>query len=287
MNFPKKIIGKVEYERLGDDTLLIRNIRSKCLNFIVRQECLVDTKARKIVGFSKERNYNRNRCCVVNFSFKEPSVIQEVPISFINHCINKFILPSSIRRIICDNKPNRNLPEIVISENNKHVSLIQNRIIINHHPLEICFYNWRKSQVFIRETVQFIGFGVFGESIRLKSIFLPSSVEIIDDYSFYNCKNLKNVIFKGKSRLRIIGELAFYSTSITSFSFPAGLEEIKELAFYNCEKLISLSFANCIRLNTIGKHAFMSTNIKYVKIPDSGSVPSRTIKNHQEAFLSF
>lgn len=63
----------------------------------------------------------------------------------------------------------------------------------------------------------------------------PSSIEEICCFSFFGYTNIKNVFFKANSHLKIIGQHALHSTSITRIRFPLNLEEICEDEFNGVE----------------------------------------------------
>ena len=64
-------------------------------------------------------------------------------------------------------------------------------------------------------------------------VFIPKSVEKIENSAFKNCENLKEVVFEEGSRLKIIGGDAFRDCKcLAEMTFPEGLEKINSFAFY-------------------------------------------------------
>ena len=64
-------------------------------------------------------------------------------------------------------------------------------------------------------------------------VFIPKSVEEIEDNAFKNCENLKEVAFEEGSALKIIGKCAFSGCKrLAEMTFPEGLEKINSFAFY-------------------------------------------------------
>ena len=99
---------------------------------------------------------------------------------------------------------------------------------------------------------------------ELRTVVLPDSLEIIGDYAFAECENLKRVIMSGN--LKKIGQYAFYQTAVSSINFPEGLETISSYAFYGTD-MNNLSLPETLK--TIGYYAFCGTKVKNVYIPES------------------
>ena len=71
-----------------------------------------------------------------------------------------------------------------------------------------------------------------GWQTTLERVFLPSCIEIIDDWAFFDCHNLREVVLPAS--LRIIGNGSFYKCAFTSINLPHGLIEIGNSAFQEC-----------------------------------------------------
>lgn len=80
------------------------------------------------------------------------------------------------------------------------------------------------------------------ECTNLNSVILPSAVEIIGDYAFRQCRNLKDVVFG--ERTKRIGNACFNLTAIERLIIPDHIVEIGMNAFNNIGSL---------RLVTIGR----------------------------------
>ncbi len=186
------------------------------------------------------------------------------------------------------------------------------------------YKNWL-SEVYIPETIEKFGAGAFNSAPRLTKIyfnaksledfegrnwvFLPvenatneidlyigPSVERIPNRFFFPLStspdrvvNLKNIYFSKNSKLKSIGDYAFYkSKNVVINDLPDTVESIGNYAFYeaNSENL-NLSAS----LKSIGQYAFaFNENLKHVKFYDSlESIDSQAFYNcHQlvEADLS-
>ena len=63
-------------------------------------------------------------------------------------------------------------------------------------------------------------------------VFIPKSVEKIEDSAFEGCENLKEILFEEGSKLRTIGEQVFYKCkNLVKINLPEGLTSIGHSAF--------------------------------------------------------
>lgn len=107
----------------------------------------------------------------------------------------------------------------------------------------------------------------FAENIHITTVVIPSSVENIGKGSFYQCENLRFIIFKKNSRLKKIESCSFLFAALESVDIPSSVEEIKGMAFNYCRNLRSVNFSKDSRLKRIGYNAFGSTAIESIEIP--------------------
>ncbi|MDE7379638.1 MAG: leucine-rich repeat domain-containing protein, partial [Clostridia bacterium] len=126
----------------------------------------------------------------------------------------------------------------------------------------------------IPDYVKAIGSNAFRER-NIKSIVIPSNVESIGGYAFYQCASLQSVSFNNGSKLEVIGEDAFAKcTSLTGIMLPEKLREISSSAFYQCTALSSVIFGfsdgmfiyGASSLESIGNYAFAYTALKSFNI---------------------
>lgn len=140
---------------------------------------------------------------------------------------------------------------------------------MNNYPLELVHYGHHHSSLIIRERTLFVGSQACSYNKRIKSVCIPPSVELIDSFAFYECINLKTVIFKGRSQLKCIGVSAFRMTSILRIDFPATVKETGFSTFYECKNLSHISFPQDSRLESFESMSFLGTNIEKVEFPKS------------------
>lgn len=71
----------------------------------------------------------------------------------------------------------------------------------------------------------------------LESIVIPSTLEVLEEHTFYCCEKLTNIVFTESSRLREIGKGCFALTALKAFEAPPSLRKIGNRAFYFCRGL--------------------------------------------------
>ena len=102
------------------------------------------------------------------------------------------------------------------------------------------------------------------------SYTVPTGVEIINNYSFFNNNNLTTVIIT--EGVVEIGDRAFSQcTSLTSIKIPASVEIIGEYAFYYCSKLRNFIIPENSQLKSIGNYVFAASQFSFIELPSSVS----------------
>lgn len=97
--------------------------------------------------------------------------------------------------------------------------------------------------------VKLIKNSVFENNSNIETIYISSSIAEIGDYAFYNCSNLKNVVFGEKSNLLKIGNYSFSGcNSLENINFENCnmLNEIQENSFELCESLANIYIPDCL-----------------------------------------
>ena len=77
---------------------------------------------------------------------------------------------------------------------------------------------------------------VFEKSAQ-KSVVIPSTLEVHEKDTFYECKKLNSVVFAKGSRLREIGKECFAYSNLKAFEAPPSLRKICSGAFFSCKNL--------------------------------------------------
>lgn len=125
------------------------------------------------------------------------------------------------------------------------------------------------TKVKIAEGVRSIPTYSFRELVRLQSVELPVSLEIIGGAAFFRCQRLSHVYFPANSNLKVIGAHAFRETNLESVSIPVSVKEIRNSAFRECLRLSSVIFPEKGALEIIGEWGFSQTPLGSVFIPAS------------------
>ena len=100
-------------------------------------------------------------------------------------------------------------------------------------------------------------YGAFSDCTALTSIEIPASVETIGNTAFKHCSSLATVTFEKGSRLKTIGNNAYYRcTSLTSIEIPASVETIEKKAFMHCSSLATVTFEKGSQLKTIAGDSY-------------------------------
>ena len=129
------------------------------------------------------------------------------------------------------------------------------------------FENSKISSIELHEGLESIGYRAFCNT-PLSSIEIPSSVTLIDEWAFYNCRKLEFV--KLGTNIKNIKSCTFLDcASLKTVELPEGLETIEERAFScpNGQGLTSISFPST--LQKIGREAFTSCSFETVVLPNS------------------
>ncbi len=130
-----------------------------------------------------------------------------------------------------------------------------------------CSYDFSNTDIIIPstlddQTVTGIGSSVF-YSVGLTSVQLPSSLETIDSYAFYN-NSITTIDLSTCTSLTEIGTYAFaYNYDNTSLSLPASIVTIGKGAFRS-NSLTNLDLSECTLLSSIGSYAFYSNSLSSI-----------------------
>jgi hypothetical protein len=114
--------------------------------------------------------------------------------------------------------------------------------------------------VFESETiVSHIGPTAFSGCIPIRSICVPSSVQVLNSSCFWGCSSLSTVTFADGSQLSCIGDSVFSHCSTLSFiCIPSSVQELFPSCFYECRSLSTVVFESDSKLSLICKGAFQN-----------------------------
>lgn len=125
--------------------------------------------------------------------------------------------------------------------------------------------NTEVEKVILPEGLTSIAKAAFGWS-AVKEVVFPSTLENIEKYAFYDCKNLKTVDLS-KTRLKKITEETFVGAGIETLIMPNTLVEIGYQAFMDNGNLTRLELP--YGLKVIGLEAFREVGLKNLSLPNS------------------
>ncbi len=80
--------------------------------------------------------------------------------------------------------------------------------------------------------------------LKLKSVVIPSNIEVIGDNAFSGCQALESVTFSSPSKLKVIAYHAFYQTKLSEVSIPATVSYVGKHAFSVIGQLKQVVFAD-------------------------------------------
>ena len=138
--------------------------------------------------------------------------------------------------------------------------------------VKIIAYSGTDKEIEIPRTIEnkevfSIGNSCFYQNSDIESIKIPGTVTTVESFAFYECPNLKNVIFVFNNNDLDIKDHAFYGCSqITNLKFLNLHLNIGHLAFMNCTSLSEISFKKDCLLR-IGVRAFRNTAFETVELP--------------------
>jgi hypothetical protein len=114
-----------------------------------------------------------------------------------------------------------------------------------------------------------VGRRLFG---GLKSVVIPSSVEVLCKSYVRECSSVESVMFEADSKLQRIEESAFLSSGLKLIIIPSSVEVLCKSCFSYCKSLSSITFESDSHLQRIEQSAFYSSGLKSIIIPLSVEV---------------
>lgn len=189
--------------------------------------------------------------------FTRKSKIQSIgKNAFSNSSIREIVLPSTVRNLDagCFNGTNKLINITILKNKEENIIYYENNFILGKSDINSDFFDVLH---FARRNI--------------KKATIPSFIKYISEGAFNDCRQLNNVEFDDKSKLKIIGKKAFSYTSIQSISIPSSVTSIGDLSFMNCCELKKLECSKDSQLQSIGEYAFSYSSISSLTIPSSVS----------------
>lgn len=138
--------------------------------------------------------------------------------------------------------------------------------------------------IIIPDSVTHIGKWAFYKCLIKEVIFYPgTNIDIIDDYCFASCTNLK--ILRIPNMIKSIGKYAFSNCAhLTEIILPSTLETIGESAFESCISLCGLNVPDSVTY--IGENAFRGLSSDFGSLTISTRFGERTLSPQNASVLS-
>lgn len=127
-------------------------------------------------------------------------------------------------------------------------------------------------------TIKSVGAGVFRYNQDIEELYINYMPDEIQEYAFFDCKNLKSVSFTNFASTKKIGKAAFGSCKkLEHINLPQKLESIDEDAFRYCESLTVIEIPKSVQ--TIGYSAFSDCKNLTIYCPGRESCPQSWAKS--------
>ena len=224
-------------------------------------------------AYSYSKEGDGNAYCVYCNSHDNGGKIGEI----FKNLESQFSLPTGDDHILNTNSNNNHLYVLVHGKiNSSDVSVLCGSGL-QYSAIDLSLLN--ATYVDSEGKTDYANFSLSNANGKLKSIILPSDMDVIADNCLENCNSLKQVIIP--DGVTSIGVSAFdQCKSITSINIPEGCKTIKEKAFaQTCLQAIKLPST----LESIGDNAF--TDNKYIT-SITFPTPKTTLEIGSNAFLN-
>ncbi len=115
-----------------------------------------------------------------------------------------------------------------------------------------------------------LGRSMFFDCTNLRSVILPGSLEIIDDFALADCRSLVDLDSLAGTKIKRIGVSGLENCEkIKRLEFPDTLGEIMDAGCAGMTELEEVSFGNGFMLTAIHDHAFKDCkSLKKISLPD-------------------
>ncbi len=129
------------------------------------------------------------------------------------------------------------------------------------------FKNSDVKEVYLPDTIEYLGGGAFSHCSWITEITIPKSVTEINGQTFEHCVSLRTVNLHDDIVL-IHGEVFVGATRLTNIVLPPKITEVRGNTFEGCSSLTSIVIPEGV--TRIGGHAFRGcSSLSYVSIPST------------------
>ena len=121
--------------------------------------------------------------------------------------------------------------------------------------------------VIIDDSINEIKSNQYAGDSGIESVFISKTIKKIGSSAFYNCNNLKKVVFEEGSQLKSLDDSVFQNCAkLESICLPKTLEYIRAHCFWGCENLPA-NFSFPETLAEIESTAFFNTSLRNISLP--------------------
>ena len=194
--------------------------------------------------------------------------------AFQNSDVTKIIIPASVA-VIGDN-PFEFFNEI---ESQSSRFVVQDGMLIDLQEGRLISHFGKEESLVVPDSVIHIGCAAFRSCFSLKSVSLPSTIQVIGKYAFAFSIDCAVQWVNPPASLNYIGDLAFMTTKSVKITLPATLTDIGVNPFCYCRnieiksKSDRFSFRNGMLIDLQEKRLISYVwNERFVVVPDSVSI---------------
>ncbi len=130
---------------------------------------------------------------------------------------------------------------MILLSGGKNIEFVYGHVKNTADRLDFDTYTLERGVLMIKDGVEEINTRAFSQQTDIREVYIPASVKAIGDSAFFNCVNLKKVVFlktDADSAFTTIGQHAFKSCQkLTSINLPTTTKTIGAQAFRYCYSL--------------------------------------------------
>lgn len=160
------------------------------------------------------------------------------------------------------------IEEITVLDGNENF-LVVGGVLYTHDTSELVYYPPKLdyTEYNILEGTKLIRSGAFFRTYNIKSLYMPDTVEEIEEYGIRSCTAMTK--FNLSNNLTKMGkEPVSFCTALTHIDIPESLTSLPEGAFYNCSSITEITIPSSVE--TIGERAFYNCfSLGLIEIPAS------------------
>lgn len=172
--------------------------------------------------------------------------------------------------------------DIEISPNNKHYTMEDKTLykVLEDGTLELLLCSSKKDKIIVKDGTKIIKKSSFKNKKNIKTILLPESLELIEEFAFSGCNKLKTVTINNDkfgelenviylpSKIKEIKEFTFNLCGFTTIKFSDNIENIEKNTFLCCDRLIKMILPKNLKtFNNMFEDYYISNNLELIEVP--------------------